>query len=81
MQKLRDALANNDVHGAELLSHSIKGAAAMIGAAGLKEAAHETEQACVQGDAGRAGELLFGLGSEFQKVMDELNLEIERKQD
>jgi HPt (histidine-containing phosphotransfer) domain-containing protein len=75
MRKLKDALAGSDLKNAELLSHSIKGAAAMIGAPRLRDAAGNVEKACGQGDAGSAVAYFQTTNSEFLKVMEELERE------
>ncbi len=50
MEKLPEAIAAKDASQIELLSHSIKGAASMVGALQLRDEAGKVERAAMGGD-------------------------------
>ncbi len=72
MESLKDAFTSKDIPTITLLSHSIKGAAAMIGAISLKEQAERMEQASLEGDLDKARYCYEGLEIEFQKTISML---------
>lgn len=72
MEKLREALAAGDVSGVELLSHSIKGAAAMIGAAPLRDEANKVERAAMDKKMGEARDFFEGMEREFAITINKL---------
>ncbi|HAK87768.1 MAG: hypothetical protein A2077_05445 [Nitrospirae bacterium GWC2_46_6] len=72
MERLKDAFASNDISTIELLSHSIKGAAAMIGAMPLKEEAGKVEQAAMESDLDNARVCFEGMEREFKKTLSAL---------
>jgi HPt (histidine-containing phosphotransfer) domain-containing protein len=80
MSELRSALDNNDVEVSERLAHSIKGAAANIGAMSLKTVAFGMEQAAKKADLDTVRSNLPLLESEFQKAVNCL-LELLKKRD
>jgi HPt (histidine-containing phosphotransfer) domain-containing protein len=72
MEKLREAIAAKDASQIELLSHSIKGAAAMVGALPLRDEAGEVERAAMGGDMERVRVHLEGMSQELTKVLTTL---------
>jgi HPt (histidine-containing phosphotransfer) domain-containing protein len=70
MEKLRDAIAAKDTSQIELLSHSIKGAASMVGALPLKDEAGEVEQAAMGGDIETVLIHFEGMSGELAKVLN-----------
>jgi two-component system sensor histidine kinase/response regulator len=72
MERLKDAFASNDISTIELLSHSIKGAAAMIGAMSLKEESAKVEQAATEGNLDAALACFEGMEREFKKTLSAL---------
>lgn len=72
MEKLREAFDAGDAATAELLSHSIKGSAAMIGALALRDKASGVEASVMAGDLGEARNSFVLMERELEKVLSEL---------
>ncbi len=71
-EKLREAIAAKDARQVELLSHSIKGAAAMVGALPLRDKAGEVERAAMAGDLDTVRVQFEGMSEELTKVLTRL---------
>jgi HPt (histidine-containing phosphotransfer) domain-containing protein len=69
MERLRDALEGNDARQVEILSHSLRGSAAMIGAHPLRDAALKVECAVIEGNLEKARSLYFDMDSELKNVL------------
>ncbi len=69
MEKLHEAIAANDVSQIELLSHSIKGAASMVGELQLRDEAGEVERAAMGGDLETVRVHFEGMYRELTKVL------------
>ena len=69
MEKLREAIAAGDASKIELLSHSIKGAASMVGALPLRDEAGEVEQAVMAGDMDTVRVHFERMSQELTKVL------------
>lgn len=69
MEKLREAFASNDISNVELFSHSIKGAAAMIGAVPLRDEANKVELAAVTKNMDDARTFFENMDREFKKAI------------
>jgi PAS domain S-box-containing protein len=65
---LSDAIGSADTSGGLLLAHSIRGAAANVSGDSMSGIASRIEAAMREGDIQMAGELLSGLGSEFEQA-------------
>lgn len=72
MEKLREAIAAQDISQIELLSHSIKGAASMVGALPLMDEAGKVEQAAMGGDSEMVRVHFEGMSEELTKVLTSL---------
>lgn len=72
MEKIREAFASGDISTVELLSHTIKGSAAMIGAHPLRGEASKVERSAVDGDLEGARTSFLGMEREFEKTLSEL---------
>ncbi|MEI8372541.1 MAG: response regulator [Planctomycetota bacterium] len=68
IRALKDRLGEGDVPLVERQSHTIKGAAATVGAGSLREVAFAVEQASKAGELGRAAELVPRLEEEFERL-------------
>ena len=71
-EKLREAIAAKDASQVELLSHSIKGAASMVGALQLKDIAGEVERAAMGGDFETVRVQFEGMSEELTKMLTQL---------
>ncbi len=69
IEKLREAVAAEDVSQIELLSHSIKGAASMVGALPLRDKAAELEHAAIGGDLETVRTKFEGMSEELAKAL------------
>ncbi len=69
MEKLREAITAGDASQIELLSHSIKGAASMVGALPLKDEAGAVELAAMGGDIETVRVHFEGMSLEFTRVL------------
>ena len=67
LDKLDAAIRDNDLETIKLISHSLKGSAATLGAVGLAECARE-----VEADPLRAGDLLPALHSGLRESLERL---------
>ena len=72
MERLREAFSCGDIATVELLSHTIKGSAAMIGAHPLRGEASKVERSAVNGDLEGARNSFCGMEREFEKTLAEL---------
>lgn len=72
MEQLGEALEGNDARRVELLSHSLKGSASMVGADSLKDAAHGMECAAMAGDLEKARGYWSVISFELDKVLASL---------
>ena len=68
-EKLLEAIAAKDAPQIELLSHSIKGAASMVGALQLRDEAGEVERAAMGGDMEMVRVHFEGMSEELTKVL------------
>jgi HPt (histidine-containing phosphotransfer) domain-containing protein len=73
MERLRDALQSNDAALVEILSHSLKGSASMIGAHPLRDAALRVERAAIEGDLEKARSLYPDMDAELKNVIASLS--------
>jgi HPt (histidine-containing phosphotransfer) domain-containing protein len=73
MERLREALRSNDTPLVEILSHSLKGSASMIGAHPLRDAALRVERAAIEGDLEKARSLYVDMDSELKNVLSSLS--------
>ncbi|TAN41598.1 MAG: Hpt domain-containing protein [Nitrospirae bacterium] len=76
VEELKTGIAQNDIALVERISHSIKGAASMAGAAPLKDLACRIESSAMQGDIVKAGELFGLLKQEAERAVKDLNEKI-----
>jgi HPt (histidine-containing phosphotransfer) domain-containing protein len=72
MERLRDAFSSGDIPTAELLSHTLKGSASMIGALSLRDASSCVEKALMDQDIAKAHDSFTIMEREFEKVISEL---------
>lgn len=72
MERLREAFSSGDTSTAELLSHTLKGSASMIGALSLRDASACVEKALIDQDIAKARDSFTTMESEFEKVISEL---------
>jgi len=72
IEKLRDAIATKDTSQIELLSHSIKGAASMVGALPLRDKAGNVERAAMGGDLEKVRFHFEEMSEELTKVLASL---------
>jgi HPt (histidine-containing phosphotransfer) domain-containing protein len=72
MERLREAFNSGDTSTIELLSHTIKGSAAMIGAITLRDEAAKVEASALNGDIDGARSYLDRMEREFCKVISGL---------
>ena len=72
MKQLRDAFEAKNARQVEILSHSLKGSAAMIGAHSLRDAALKVERAVMDGDLEKARSIYPDMESELKNVLDAL---------
>lgn len=72
MAGLRQALLDQDAEKMRLLAHTMKGAAATIGAVRLSAGAHVVEQILKSGDPEAAGPAVDGIGQQLAELRDEL---------
>ena len=68
MWLLRKQLEDGDATGARQQAHKLKGAAANLSAAALREAAFQAEQAAMAGQLNQLAELLPTMEAEFERV-------------
>jgi len=68
-EKLREAIAAKDVPRIELISHSIKGSASMVGALRLRDEAGEVERGAMGGDMETVRIHFEGMSAELRKVL------------
>ena len=69
IEKLKNAVRENDIILVERLAHSIKGSASMIGALSLRDEAYKIELSIKEKDMGKTGLLCEGLELEGEKVL------------
>lgn len=67
--EIRDALTRGDLEHAQMVAHSMKSTAGIIGAEGVSAAAAELERGISSGDAARVTELLDLFERELSQVM------------
>jgi HPt (histidine-containing phosphotransfer) domain-containing protein len=72
VRKLKDSLAAADITTSERQAHSIKGAAANIGAESLRDTAERMEKAARQGDLESCREALPVLEQNFEQLRREM---------
>lgn len=72
MEQLGKALEGKDARRVELLSHSLKGSASMVGADSLRDAAHGMECAAMAGDLEKALGFWPDVSSELDKALASL---------
>ena len=69
---LAEALATGDIAAAELLAHTVKGAAGNIGAESMRSVAFGLEMAARSGDTASAAAFMKSLEQEFERVKKEM---------
>ena len=69
---LDEAIAGRELKSAQQAAHSLKGAAATVGAASLREAALEMEMAARDGDADKIKTLCPGLRAAAEQTLREM---------
>jgi len=72
IEKLKEAVRENDVVLVERLAHSIKGSASMIGALLLRDEAYKIELSIKDKDMKKTGLLCEGLAMEGERVLKAL---------
>ena len=72
IEKLKNAVKENDIALVERLAHSIKGSASMIGALLLRDEAYKIELSIKDKDMNKTGLLCEGLEIEGEKVLKAL---------
>ncbi|MBF0558005.1 MAG: Hpt domain-containing protein [Nitrospirae bacterium] len=72
IERLKEALDGNDVRQVEILSHSLKGSASMVGAQSLRDAAHAMESAAMDGDLEKARGFSSAIDLELKNVLASL---------
>ena len=75
LSRLHEARAKEDLQKVHQLAHTLKGSSANMGALRVAELCRKLEQECLTGDA---GEVILSLDKEFQRVRDELLVELSR---
>ncbi len=70
LEQMRTALAARDAEQARILAHSMKGAAAALGAEGLRQCCLGLENAARENRLDGAGPLLQALAMEMERVFD-----------
>jgi CheY-like chemotaxis protein len=68
LNRIGQCLADNDLQRGSSVAHSLRGAAAMLGAEGVQSAAGKVEDALRAGDAGGAALALPGLRQSFDEL-------------
>ncbi len=74
IEALKSAIENDDAVTAEREAHSLKGAAANIGAILMRKAAAETEAAAKSGNLSETRQRYEGLKKELEKVLKEIRI-------
>jgi len=72
IQTLKEHLSREDAPGVRLQIHTIKGAAANMGAEALRSVAFEMEKAAVDGDLDAVGRAIQELETQFQRLKNEM---------
>lgn len=72
MEQLRQLLAEDDLRAAGIRAHSLKSAAATVGALAVSRAAEQLERACENGSGGPHWQLMEQLDTAWQRTLPHL---------